>query len=324
MTTSAVSAVLAQTSSATFQAWVTEVVTALFTTIGVTQTTDTGQINPATVSVPVAANTSAGYVIGRFNDTLQSTSPVFFKLEFGSGTAAANPMMWLTVGSSSNGSGTIGSAGGGAVTTRVACLNNALPNSTTTAYISRYVYLNTAQIGYLGVVFKYGSVTAGTTSAAGGGFHIFRTTDASGNATSTGVAVLTSAASATGLGNSASTGIMQCISYTSNTILPPLSAANSLLWMSFNGVSSTFLFGLTTTLEGSTAFVTPVYTIDPVIRFSAYVGVALAADFAVGSTSTFAMVGSTTTTFISAGFPFGCTTGFGGIGNPITFVMPWQ
>lgn len=316
MTTSAVSATIAQTSNATFQAWVTEVVTALFTTLGVTQTTDTGQINPATVAAPGAANTSQGYVIGRFNDALQSTSPIFFKLEFGSGSAVANPQMWLTVGSSSNGSGTIGNSGGGAITTRVVVGSGSAPASTVTSYTSRYVYLATAGIGYLGVVFK---ILGQAVNAALGSFHIYRTNDSSGNATSNGVMVLTSGSAATSPGSSTANGFQQAISYTSGAIVSPtIASANA--WVACAG---TGILGLTTTIEGSTAFVAPTYTIDPVIRFSAYNGVALLVDFPINTTGNYAMVGSTPITFISCAGVFGNASFVNMTASP-TFCMPWQ
>jgi hypothetical protein len=70
-------------------------------------TSDTGQINLTTVVKPAAANTSQGYEIWRMNDTLQSTKPVFIKIEYGSGPAAATPAYWLTIGIGSDGAGTI-------------------------------------------------------------------------------------------------------------------------------------------------------------------------------------------------------------------------
>lgn len=314
MTTSSVSAVIIQTTNAQFEAWVTEVITALFTTVGVTQTADTGQINPATVAVPGAANTSQGYVIGKFNDTLQATSSVFFKLEFGSGSAASNPMMWLTVGSSSNGSGTIGSGGGGAVTTRVAVLTGAAPASGVTNYTSRYMYSATAGLGYLGVCFKINGAAA---NSALGFFSIKRTNDGNGNATSNGVAVVTTGNTAAAPGAASTNCYEQCISYTANTV--------SAISNAFIASPATGLLGLASTIEGSTGFITPVYTIDPVIRFSAYEGVALLADFPINTTQSLAMVGATAITFISLGIAFGALNGFANmVTNAPTFCMPWQ
>jgi hypothetical protein len=98
--------VFQQTSDATFRTWVAAVLDQL-NDIGLTQTADTGQIDTATVSTPGAINTSQGYAIFRFNDTLQATKPIYFKIEFGSGTATTTPSIWMTIGTGSDGAGTI-------------------------------------------------------------------------------------------------------------------------------------------------------------------------------------------------------------------------
>lgn len=91
---------------AAFRAWGSAVNTAL-AALGFVQTADTGQINWTTVTRPLAVNTAQGYEVWRFADTLQATAPIFIKLEYGSGTAAGLPSLWVTVGTGSNGSGTI-------------------------------------------------------------------------------------------------------------------------------------------------------------------------------------------------------------------------
>jgi hypothetical protein len=76
--------------------------------LGWVQTADTGQINLTTVTRPLAANTVMGYEMWRMNDALQGTHPVFVKIEYGSGTGAINQFsVWLTIGTGSNGTGTI-------------------------------------------------------------------------------------------------------------------------------------------------------------------------------------------------------------------------
>lgn len=74
--------------------------------MGLVQTSDTGQINWTTVTRP-AINTYGGYEIWRFADTLQATKPVFFKLEYGISSVADRPALRFTVGTGSNGTGTI-------------------------------------------------------------------------------------------------------------------------------------------------------------------------------------------------------------------------
>lgn len=90
---------------ADFQAWVTALHNAI-NGLGLVQTADTGQINPATVTRP-GTSTFAGYEIWRFDDSLQSTKPVFLKLEYGIATVADRPALAITVGTGSNGSGTL-------------------------------------------------------------------------------------------------------------------------------------------------------------------------------------------------------------------------
>lgn len=72
---------------------------------GLVQTADTGQINWTTVTAAVGANTVQGYEIWRFADALQATAPIFIKIEYGSGAAAANGSFWIQLGSGSNGTG---------------------------------------------------------------------------------------------------------------------------------------------------------------------------------------------------------------------------
>src|SRR5882757_2238071 len=144
--------VVDQSTDAAFRVWIAEAITVLFTTLGVTQTADTGQINTATVTRPAVINTAAGYVIGRFNDTAQSTSPVFFKLEFGTGTVQpTNPAMWITIGTGSNGSGTLT----GVIGTRVSTGGFGAIASTITPYVTSGCYNTTA--GFLGFVWKMGA-----------------------------------------------------------------------------------------------------------------------------------------------------------------------
>jgi hypothetical protein len=317
MAFTAPSNVIAQTTNAQFQAWITEVVTTLFTTLGVTQTADTGQINPATVAIPGATNTSAGYVIGRFNDALQSTAPIFFKLEFGTATGLSSPGMWITMGTGSNGSGTLT----GTVTTRTATGSGSVPTSTTTSFISRYVYLATTQITYLGVCFKIGAQSGTAAGTALAGFQIYRTNDSNGNATANGACLLTGSGNAAFPGGSTANGFGQFISYITNSLIP--AAGPTQWWHTIPGNSE--VLSLATTIVGGVGQVFNTYTAEPTIRYSAYNGVALQADFAIGTTQTFSIIGSTPITFISAGSPWGGPNGFANLAANIpTFVMPWQ
>ena len=76
--------------------------------IGLTQTSDTGQINWTTVNAPTGTNQIMGYEIWRFNDTLQSTAPIFMKFEYGSaGSNYQQPQIYLSLGTGSDGAGNI-------------------------------------------------------------------------------------------------------------------------------------------------------------------------------------------------------------------------
>ncbi len=108
MTTTSFTCASVQTTDAEFRAWGSALSTAL-AAVGLVKTADTGQIDWTTVAKPTATNTAAGYEVWRFADTLQSTAPIFIKIEYGTGSTAAYPQIWVTVGQSSNGSGTIGS-----------------------------------------------------------------------------------------------------------------------------------------------------------------------------------------------------------------------
>lgn len=72
-------------------------------------TAATGTINFTTVTHPLVANTSMGFKVYRMNDTLQSTQPVFVKIEYGSAAAAATPAIWFTIGTTHDGAGNLGS-----------------------------------------------------------------------------------------------------------------------------------------------------------------------------------------------------------------------
>jgi len=99
------SARLSNADTTLFRAWGSAVSTALGQML--TRVTQTGEINWTTVNAPVAANTFQGFEVYRLNDSLQSTAPLFFKFEYGSGLATAIPAIRLTIGKSVDGSGSV-------------------------------------------------------------------------------------------------------------------------------------------------------------------------------------------------------------------------
>jgi hypothetical protein len=95
------------TSDTTFRLWGSSVDNS-FVSLGWIQASDTGQINWTTVTKPTIVNTSQGYSIFRMNDSLQSTQPVFIKMEYGSSSSTLLiPAFWITIGTGSDGSGNI-------------------------------------------------------------------------------------------------------------------------------------------------------------------------------------------------------------------------
>jgi hypothetical protein len=179
------------------------------------------------------------------------------------------------------------------------------------------------------MVFKIGQVASATPNAASGCLFIYRHSSNAGAAIANGTTVLTTGFSASNPGNGQENGCAQSISYTTNTVYPTtLNQNNSNFWPAVNGGPGTAasFAGLATTLENGTVFVFPTITIDPVFRFSALLGIGLANDIPLGVTSpAFAIIGSTTITFLSVGLPFGGTTGFASINSAlITLLIPWQ
>ena len=92
-------------SDSNFRAW-GAAVNNLFSTAGLIQTADTGQINWSTV-VRAAPYGIAGYEIWRFNDALQATTPIFFKISYGTGQNTQTLSAKIAVGSGSDGSGNL-------------------------------------------------------------------------------------------------------------------------------------------------------------------------------------------------------------------------
>jgi hypothetical protein len=73
-----------------------------------TKTSDTGQINWATVTAPLAVSTVAGYEMYQSADAGVGQNNYYVKIEYGSGTVAATrPAMWITVGWAVDGAGNI-------------------------------------------------------------------------------------------------------------------------------------------------------------------------------------------------------------------------
>ena len=172
MTTASTATVLDHTSDAGFRVWGLEfnTQTAL---VGLVQTADTGQINWATGTRP-GINAVAGYEIWRFAD-----STIYLKIEYGTGSTANAPTMWVTVGTGSNGSGTLT----GQLSTRNQFCWGGVPVSTIALYTSRWC----ANASSFQVSWK----ETGVGSPANGAFlSVGKTVDGTGASTTTGFAVI--------------------------------------------------------------------------------------------------------------------------------------
>ena len=93
-------------SDASFRVW-GSALDGTFTTFGWVRTADTGQVNWATVLKPTLASTATGYSIFTMSDSLQATYPVFIKIEYGDTPTVGYPGIWITVGTGSDGAGTL-------------------------------------------------------------------------------------------------------------------------------------------------------------------------------------------------------------------------
>jgi hypothetical protein len=206
-----------QSTAAQFRAWGSAISTAIGVQ-GLVQTADTGQINWTTVAAPSGTNTAMGYEIWRFNDSLQSSAPVFLKLEYGSGPNVRLPQMWVTVGVGSDGAGNLTgtniSGVYGAVTTRRPIGPAAFSTFLST---SGNVYVN----GDAGCLSLLAWPTLITNQWGGFWLLVERWRNWDGSNSGDGVSVLTAGADATTPANSS-----QALCYLPNVALNPGTSAS--------------------------------------------------------------------------------------------------
>ena len=120
-------------SDATFRTTCSAINTAIVS-LGIVQTSDTGQINWTTITKPAAINTYAGYEMYRFNDSLQSTNPVYFKLSYYSNgySTGTGLLLWIQAGQGTDGAGNLT----GNVSQTLSMWCNSSENVTRTSYAS--------------------------------------------------------------------------------------------------------------------------------------------------------------------------------------------
>ena len=268
MTTQTTTTVIEHSSDATFRTWAAEIITMLLAA-GLTQTSDTGQINTSTVTRP-GTNTNAGYAIFRFNDSMQPTAPIFFRIDFGTGSNAAAPRMQVTVGTGTNGSGTI--TGPGIAATNIG--TSGVPASAVTNYTTRVCVV----AGFAGIMWKLGG-TYGTNSALGF-FAIARSVDAAGDPAAQGAAIY--------VGNSNPVVTMACYSPDSSIVMVA-------------GSYSLIAGGHATSLVGGEAQVFKHYLTTPKMVPNAYLLTVMGSELGNNTTFTAKPDGTTSRTFVSGG-----------------------
>lgn len=237
---------------------------------GLTKTADTGQINWTTVT-RAGINSDAGYEIYYLNDSIHSTSPIYFKIYYGTGAATTNHRLRIEVATGSNGSGTLTGNGSGTIQQWM------IPSAgSATAYAS-YLCVNT---GFVGLFWK-------TTAAFAGGFIIQRTCNADGTPNSKGCQLITNRAS-----NNTSVYIRNwrfestAAVYTADTAgwlgLVPQNVTDSSLQNLDKQIYATW---------GNFPDVRPMFG----------TAICVATEFSLGTTMSVAMVGSTARTYIAGG-----------------------
>lgn len=179
-----------QTTNAEFRAWGSGIAAGIVAA-GLVKTTDTGQIDWTTVLTPTVANTKRGYEIYRFNDALQATRPVFMRFDYGSGAYVYNPMIWVTVGTATDGAGTI--TAHASFPNTVAGIRTSLYNTSSQYFTSlpSLVYVDSDEAGSLMVAGWFSASGASNPTYCGFVTVVERTRDFDGTKNGEGVLVLT-------------------------------------------------------------------------------------------------------------------------------------
>lgn len=276
MTTQSWNTPITHTNDAQFRAWGSEL-SARLAAIGLVQTADTGQINWVTVTRP-GTNVAAGYEVWRFNDSLQGSAPIFIKVEYGTSSGNSNsPQVWITVGTGSNGSGTIT----GSLTSR---LSTSGTSSSAINTVANYPSFACAVEGLAWVANKYGG------AGVNRGFSFFavvRTCDSGGTPTGDGFVVYA--------GSTSSNASSQIQAQAIRTLAPA-----TVFPLTTDGFFSMIVHGLTTTVTPSgdtqaslhwmpTPEVRPVFGICSIAT----------AESSFGASFSTTLVGSTPRTYVS-------------------------
>lgn len=213
-------------SDANFRVWGKKVSDELQAMSGLTKTSDTGQINWTTVTRP-GTNNDAGYEVYYLNDSLHSTAPIYFRLDYGTATSATRPRLKLTVGTGSNGSGTIT---GTALTAANIISSSGGPSASS---LTSYLCVTAGFIGFAGWC------GGGASGVAQMGFIICRSCDTAGDPDTTGAIVMGHPAAA----STTSVGKVQCLRFASTAAAYSLAASLGATCIIPHGESTTAISG---------------------------------------------------------------------------------
>jgi hypothetical protein len=161
-------------------------VSAQILSAGMVKAADTGQIDFTSVISPNNASQVAGYEIWHFNDAFQASSPVYWKIEYGSGSQNTYPACWITLGTGSTGNGFV---------TGVTSNRWVNPNSKTIGIAMGANSANSYNCYFSGDPSRFNcwlmqtavNSTVGLGSTHNMGFAMERTKDANGNDTGEGI-----------------------------------------------------------------------------------------------------------------------------------------
>lgn len=231
---------------------------------------------------------------------LSSGAPVVFRVDIGGSASVTAPAIWVTLGQGSNGSGTITGSAGTSKMTQVICGIGNAPASIVTAYPSYYCY-NSAT-GTCLIAMKFGAAT----SAFIMGFYIHRSNNSAGAPTGTSVSLYSNGVSTSPSSTSFQTGAQQTLAYATNIVYPTISTGTSPQWPAIpQSATGSQVYGLTSTLENSDVFIFNTFYFNPGFNYSAFMGMALNADIANGTTVATTMIGTEAVTLISLTGLFG-------------------
>lgn len=157
---------------------------AAMTAIGVTKTSDTGQVNWSTVAaIPITFN-AVDYEIRQFTDVLQASAPFYIRIEFAAingGTGGQGPAFRFKVGTGTDGAGNLTGSISDFFVLQPFSSSSGITAVTAATYLS-------SDGGRLQIIWLPNQ-TVPSFDVAGGGVSIERLRDATGNPLATGLQI---------------------------------------------------------------------------------------------------------------------------------------